>query len=174
MSTLVEHLISRWALCTSQWQVYSAIVCVRADPLHCNSRMRLWLCWQWRWIWSPGNNDDSQVKLQQAMLRRQELLDRIRVSGVSHYGILGRLCYNARNFWTELGKVVFHTVIWKNKTKTTTENRPRLGALSKLPSKYSVIIFLGPWLQIHSSFTFLYIHMFLNVLLRQLLRLIAF
>ena len=37
-------LISRWALSASQyqWQLYSAILCFRADPLH-SSHMQLWM-----------------------------------------------------------------------------------------------------------------------------------
>ena len=32
--TFVEHLILRWALCTSHWQLNGAILCFRADSLH--------------------------------------------------------------------------------------------------------------------------------------------
>lgn len=39
---------------------------------------------------SGGNDLDEQVKLQQAMLRRQELLDKIRVSLI----ILKKMSYN--------------------------------------------------------------------------------
>ena len=40
-SLLASFLISRWALSPSQWQLYSAIVCFRADPVALDSGTRL-------------------------------------------------------------------------------------------------------------------------------------
>ena len=40
--TLVLRLISKWAPSASQWQLLSAILCFRADPLH-SSCMILWM-----------------------------------------------------------------------------------------------------------------------------------
>ena len=40
--TLVEHLMLGWALGSSPWQLYSAILCFCADPL-CSSQMQPWM-----------------------------------------------------------------------------------------------------------------------------------